>query len=53
MKRPFRTLSIGMVLVLAAVVLVEFAADGLQAFGTRGTPQPADFVLPNLRGNGF
>lgn len=53
MNRPIRTLSIVVILVLAVLVLIQFAADGLQALGTRGAPQPSDFVVPNLRGNTF
>lgn len=53
MKRPLRNLSIVVGLVLAALLLVEFAADGLQAYGTRGHQNPGDFAAPNLQGPGF
>ena len=53
MKHPLRNLSIIVVLVLAALVLINLAADGLQAFGTRGHQGTGDFVAPNPRGRAF
>jgi hypothetical protein len=38
---------------LAVLVFIEVAADGLLAFGTRGHENPPDFVAPNPRGNSF
>jgi len=40
MTRPFRTLFIAVVLVLAALTLVAVAAAGLQELGTRGASTP-------------
>lgn len=53
MNRPLRTLSIVVVLLLGALVFIEFAAEGLQAFGTRGSRPPDDFVVPTLERNRF
>jgi hypothetical protein len=53
MNHPFRNLTIAVGVVLAVLVLIEVAADGLQAFGARGHENPADFVAPNPRGPSF
>jgi hypothetical protein len=53
MGHPLRNLSIIVALVLAALVLINLAADGLQAFGTRGPHGSADFAAPTLRGPAF
>jgi hypothetical protein len=53
MNRPFRNLTIAVGVVLAVLVLIEVAADALQAIGTRGHENPADFVVPNPRGPSF
>jgi hypothetical protein len=53
MNHPVRNLVIIVGVVLAALVLIEVAADGLQAFGTRGHQGPPDFVAPSPQGPTF
>jgi hypothetical protein len=53
MQHSLRNISIAVAVVLAALVLINLAADGLQAFGTRGHRGSADFAAPILRGPTF
>jgi hypothetical protein len=54
MENPVRILVIAVALVLAALLLVAFAAEQLQAFNTRGHLHPGDgYATEPLRGNSF
>jgi len=54
MNNPVRTLMSAVAMVLAALLLVAFAADQLQAFNTRGSQPPdAGYATEPLRGNSF
>ena len=53
MKRPWRKLTIVVVVVLAALVVVQIAAEGLQEFSMLSHRPPADFSVPGLRGSKF
>jgi len=50
---PVRNLLIVVILLLGVMVLIQFAADGLQAFSTRGSPPTTDFVAPTRQGSRF
>jgi hypothetical protein len=54
MENPVRTLVIAVALMLAALLLVAFAAEQLQAFNTQGHQHPDDgYATKPLRGNSF
>jgi len=53
MQHSLRNISIVVAAVLAALILINLAAEGLQAFGTRGHQESTDFAAPILRGPTF
>jgi hypothetical protein len=53
MNHPFRNLLMVVGVLLGALVLIEFTADGLQKFSTRGSSPQTDFVAPTNQGSRF